>query len=80
MAQEPNHIDNLELEEGDELHFEGGCEWQIVGFEHDEDMVDVRRLSDGISDSWPGKSIQAALIHGECKTPDGEGQELVKHF
>ena len=81
---ELNHIDNLELAEGDELHFNDGAVWQITTIKYDEDMVRVRRLDDGRQDandreSWTAESIKQALIQGECETGDGRGTEAVKH-
>lgn len=80
-----NYIDNLELESGDELHFDDGSVWEITSFDHDEDMVNVRRLDDdrrgaNDRDSWTAESIQSALVHGEAETDDGRSTEAVKHF
>ena len=79
------HIDNLDLDEGDELHFEDGSVWQITTLDHDEDMIDVRRLDDGRQDanerdSWTAESVEMALIHGDAETGDGRSTEAVKHY
>lgn len=80
-----NHIDNLELAEGDELHFDDGSVWEITTLDHDEDMIRVRRLDDGRRDSndrdsWTAESVERALIDGECEGADGRSHELVKSF
>lgn len=77
-------LDNLEIEPGDELHFDHSV-WEITSLDHGEDMVAVRRLDDGRlgpddRDSWTARSVQSAFVHGEAETGDGRSAEAVEHF